>query len=190
MSKRTMADRSLPESIGSTSLPPPSLSPEQEDLCRRMDDLYTKYALKMKPSDMLRGAVFAAQVECRNNPDWIAQAANSLREILYPFWSKNVESVPDKKTEVFKKYGSVLIDQQFVQEVGKLYGLLNDLAHHGSTTTKIDFASYSITEFEKLLADFEKIMHEALTRQIDIHQEIDEILTAGPTKVIEKVANH
>lgn len=183
-----MEDKSLPQSVGADLLTPPSLSSEQEDLCRRMDDLYTKYPLKMKPSDMLRGAIFAARAECQNNPDWVAQAANSLREILYPFWSKHVDSVSDKKVEVFKKYGSVLVDEQFIQGVGRLYGLLNDLAHHGNTSTKVDFASFSIAEFEKLLADFEIIMNEALTRQIDIHQDIDRILTAGLSQVMEEDA--
>ena len=176
-----MEDNFLPPSIGVSSLPPPSLTSEQEELCRKLDELYAKYPLKMRPSDMFRGAIFAATAERQNNPDWVAQAANSLREILYPFWSPHVNSVPDRKTEVFKKYGSVFVDSKFIAEVGKLYGLLNDLAHHGNTSAKVDCASFTISDFEGVLADFEKIMGEALSRQLDVHQEIDKILALGPT---------
>lgn len=183
-----MQDKLLPQSVGSDLLSPSQLSPQQEDLCRRMDDLYTKYPLRVRPSNLLRGAVFAARVECRNNPDWVSQAANSLREILYPFWSSHVDAVTNKKAEAFKKYGSVLVDNQFIQDVGRLYGLLNDLAHHGNTSTQVDFESFTSKEFDKLLADFERVMNEALTRQIDIHQEMDLILAGGP-KVIEEPAN-
>lgn len=80
-----MEDKSLPQPVGGGQLPPSSLTPKQEDLCKRMDKLHARYGLKVKPSDMFKGAIFAARIECRSNPDWVAQAANSLREILYPF---------------------------------------------------------------------------------------------------------
>ena len=33
-----MPDESLPPSIGATPFPPPSLSPQQEELCERLDE--------------------------------------------------------------------------------------------------------------------------------------------------------
>ena len=69
----------------STSDTPSSLvrlTPEQEELCRRMDELHALNQLQTKPSDMYRGALSVIRDE--NNPDRIAQAALSLREILYP----------------------------------------------------------------------------------------------------------
>lgn len=162
-------------------LEPIILSPEQEDLFGRLDDLHEKYSLKAKPSDMFKGALFAAREECRSNPDWIAQAANSLREILYPFWSKHVDGVADRKTDVFKKYGSVKIDETLIENVGRTYGLLNDLSHHGATST-IDFTKFGANDFNNILAEFEEIMKKALTCQIDIHKEIDEILEINPTE--------
>ena len=92
-----MPDELLPQPIGATPLPPPSLSSEQQDLCRHLDELYDQYGLEVNPSDMFRGAMFAIKLECRSNPDRIAQAAHSLREIIYPFWSRQVKSVSDKK---------------------------------------------------------------------------------------------
>lgn len=178
-----MEDKSLPRSVGKGPLPPPSLTPEQEDLCKRIDELHTKYGLKVKPSDMFKGAIFAARIECRSNPDWVAQAANSLREILYPFWSRRVGGITDRKANAFKKYGSVRVDENFIQDIGGLYGLLNDLAHHGSTSTNLDFTTFTIADFEKLLSDFEREMRKALMRQVDIHQEIDKILNNGPSQI-------
>lgn len=181
-----MEDKSLPQPVGGSPLPPPSLTPEQNDLCKRLDDLYAQYDLKAKPSDMFRGAVFVARIECQSNPDWVAQAANSLREILYPFFSNHVPDkvVTDKKGKAFKKYGSVLVDDDFDQDIGKIYGQLNDLAHHGNTSTNKNFITFTITNFEELLSAFERVMCDALTRQIDIHQEIDRILRNDPTQIV------
>ncbi|MCX6353765.1 MAG: hypothetical protein NTZ78_02530 [Candidatus Aureabacteria bacterium] len=181
---KIMTDELLPQPTGGNRLPPSSLRPEQEDLCRRLDELHGLYKLKMKPSEMFRGAIFAIRVECRSNPDWIAQAANSLREILYPFWSSQARTVASKKREALIGYGSVLVDDVLMREVGIVYGLLNDLAHHGSNSTSLDFSTFTISDFERLLADFERIMQDALMRQIDLHKEIDKILGSNPTQII------
>ena len=94
-----MPDELLPPPTGTTPLLPPSLNPEQQDLCNRLDEWHDQYkSLKGKPSKMFQGAIFAIKTECRNNPDMIAQAAHSLREILYPFKSKE---------EAIREYGSV-----------------------------------------------------------------------------------
>lgn len=178
-----MEDKSLPQPVGGGQLPPSSLTPEQEDLCKRMDKLHVRYGLKVKPSDMFKGAIFAARIECRSNPDWVAQAANSLREILYPFWSRYVDGITDRKAEAFKKYGSVRVDENFIQDINRVYGLLNDLAHHGSTSQNLDFATFTIADFENLLLRFERVMRDALMRQIDIHQEIDRILSNDPLQI-------
>jgi len=179
-----MEDKSLPQPVGGGTLPPPSLTLEQENICKRIDKLHIMYSLKVKPSDMFKGAIFAARIECRSNPDWVAQAANSLREILYPFWgSRRVDGITDRKADAFKKYGSVRVDENFIQDIGKVYGLLSNLAHHGSTSANLDFTTFTITDFEKLLLDFERVMRDVLMRQIDIHQEIDKILSSDPSQI-------
>ena len=168
-----MTDESLPPPIGATLLPPPSLSPEQQDLCRRLDEWHEPYGLQVKPSKMFEGAIFAIRPECGSNPDRIAQAAHSLREIIYPFWSPQVKAVSDKnkKGNALKKYGSVFVDEEAVK---KVYDQLNDLAHHRSTSTN----------FEQVIANFVRVMRHVLTRQIDVHKEIDQILSSDPTQSI------
>ncbi len=179
-----MPDEPLPQPIGETRLPPPSLSPEQQELCNRLDEWHKLYGLKVTPSEMFRGAVFAIRPACENNPDGIAQAAHSLREILYPFWSPQVKNVPDKKEAALKNTGSVHRDEAFINEVGKVYGQLNNLAHHRGTSTKPDFSNLTIPDFERLLTEFERVMRKALTRQIDVHREIDQILSGDLTQNI------
>ena len=165
-------------------LPPPSLRPDQEGLCRRLDEWHRHYKLKSKPSDMFRGAIFAIRPECRSNPDYIAQAANSLREILYPFWSPQVRTVPDKKDALIN-YGSVLVDEALTQEIGRLYGRLNDLAHHHyKPSSDLDSSNFKEADFRQLLDDFEQVMKRALTRQFDLHSEIDQILNGTPELLI------
>ena len=179
-----MPDELLPPPIGTTLLPPPSLSPEQQDLCNRLDKLYDQYGLKTKPSKMFQGAIFAIRPECRSNPDRIAQAAHSLRDILYRFWSKRDTTVPDKKEKALKRYGSVHTDEAFMKEVKRVYLDLSNLAHHRGTSTNPDFSSFTISDFERLLAEFQRVMGDVLKRQTDIHKEIDQIFRAEPTQVI------
>ena len=169
-----MADALLPIPAGNTPLSPVRLTPEQEDLCRRLDELYDPYRSEVKlPSEMFRGAIFASRAECLNNTDWIAQAAHSLREILYPLWSPRHKSVPDRKEEVFQRYGSALFDETLTVEVGRVYGRLTNLAHHYSPSS-------AKTDFEDILADFELSMGQALTRQLDLHREFDQFLREDP----------
>ncbi len=168
-----MADELLPQLAGEGSLPPVRLTPEQEELCRRLDELYDPYNLHVRPSNMFRGAVFASRAECRSNPDWIAQAAHSLREILYPIWSPEHKEIADKKRAVFENYGSVSVDDRSIEAVGRVYGRLNNLAHH-------DRAASASSDYEQLLAEFERAMGQALTRQLDLHNEIDELVSSGP----------
>lgn len=168
-----MADELLPQLTGEGALPPVRLTPEQEELCRRMDELYDPYNLHVRPSNMFRGAVFASRAECRSNPDWIAQAAHSLREILYPIWSPEHKEIADKKRTVFENYGSVSVDERLIDAVGSLYGKLTNLAHH-------DRSASTSSDYEQLLYEFERTMGQVLTRQLDIHRKFDKLLSSGP----------
>lgn len=191
-----MPDELLPQPIGTTPLPPPSLSSEQQELCAHLDELYAQEGLQVKPSKMFEGAVFAIRPECGSNPDRVAQAAHSLREILYRFWNpqdqtetvEKTKTVTDKKEEILKnaleRYGSVHIDKPFMRKVWRVYGQLTNLAHHGNTSSNRSFSNFAISDLERLLADFEKVMRGALTRQIAIHEEIDQILSDDPTQII------
>ena len=96
-----MPDETIPQPIGQEPQPVLVLTARQEELCRRLNDLHAYHGLRTRPSDMFQGAVFVARIEARGNPDWIAQAANSLREILYPFWSKQGK-LPGGKAEALR----------------------------------------------------------------------------------------
>lgn len=165
--------------LSDTPLPPVRLTQEQEDLCRRLDELCQPYNLHVRPSDMFRGVVFAGRPECRNNLDWIAQAAHSLREILALLLSSRPGSgtesayMPDDMREAFERYGSASVDSGLMDDVERVYNHLNDVAHHNRVST-------TISDFEQILADFERSMGRALTRQLDLHSEIDEFLRGGP----------
>lgn len=173
-----MADELLQQPLGNAPLPPVRLTPEQEDLCRRMDELYAPYSLHVRPSDLFRGAIFASRAECRGNPDWIAQATHSLREILDPVLRSRLGPgtgtlhIPEDKRDVFQRYGSVSVDI-VLDQVGRAYNRLSDAAHH-----KSNFSTSS--DFELLLTDFERSMGQALIRQLDLHNEIDTFLGSGP----------
>lgn len=172
--KMLKMDGRNPESqpVGDAILPPLSLTPEQEELCERLDEFHSINGLKTKPSDMFRGAIFVSRLNMRSNPDWMAQTANSLRDILYPFG--NTDGVPNQRG-AFRQYGSVRLDPKFTAELGKLFSTLTQLAHHGNGRGSIDHTGIPVPEFEALFIRFEKVMSQALTRQLDVHSDIDQI---------------
>lgn len=175
-----MADE-LKSSLSTSGTQSVSLTPAQEELCRRLDELYDPYGLETQPSAMFRGAIFAIR-EAQNNPDWLAQAAHSLREIFYPCWSPRITTVPYKK-DAFERFGSVFADD-IEENIGRIYGTLSDLAHHGVDAPRLDFSNYTLPMFENLIAHFETSMQRALTRQTDVHNMIDLIVSSDPSQII------
>ena len=141
-----------------------------------MDELHALDHLQAKPSDMFRGAL--SVIEDENNPDRIAQAAHSLREILYPIMSGRVRKSLGAREKPFERYGSVFLEVG----LGRIFGDLNDLAHHGVTSKKLDFLNYTKSDFDKLMKDFESTMRTALIRPIDAHRRIDQFLSDDPTQ--------
>ncbi|HMR55472.1 MAG TPA: hypothetical protein PKD34_02675 [Candidatus Doudnabacteria bacterium] len=173
-----MDDQNLPDSIGSEVVKPPALTPKEEELCQKLDELHSNYNLKVKPSDMFRGAIFTMRSELRSNPDWMAQSANSLREILYPF---SHDGIPNKE-EALRQFGSVRVDTELGDELGRVFGTLTELAHHGNgKSSSVDYLTYTSVQFEELVARFENIMFDVMSRQIDVHNEIDQLLKSAPS---------
>ena len=71
---------------------PLRLSPAQNWICDYLDKLNDKARFcpnNVRPSELIRGAVFVAQNRT-SNPDWMAQAAHSYREILYSVQVQNL----------------------------------------------------------------------------------------------------
>lgn len=160
-------DDALEFSVGGI-LRPIELTPQQEDLCERLDELNQRTIKGSEFSLMFRGAVFALREENRSNPDWMAQSAHSLREILYQFSHKNLNRV-----EVFKEYGSVTADdEKFKEIVGRVNGKITAVAHHQKVL--------SIEQYKQLFEDFQRVLLWALDRQVDVHRQIDLFFSNAP----------
>lgn len=150
-------------------LPPIKLSPQQDDLCKRLDELDQKNIQGQNLSDMFRGAIYATREENQSNPDWMAQSAHSFREILYPFYKKHSKV---KIGDALNSYGSATATEiTFKRSLGTVYGKITDVAHHQS--------DLSNKEYRELINEFEEVLLWALTRQIDIHNQIDELLSGS-----------
>ncbi len=164
------------DTTNETFLLPVRLTPEQEDLCKRLDELYALEQLQASPSEMFRGALTVIKDE--SNSDRIAQAAHSLREILYPIMSGRTRRSSGKRGNPFERYGSVFLKVG----LGKTYRDLNALAHHGVMSDSLDFQDFSVSDFENLMKDFESTMHTALIRPLDTHRRIDQFLSGDLPK--------
>ena len=157
---------------------PAPLDSYQIELCKRMDELHAIFHLHAKPSDMFSGLISA--IENQDNPDRIAQAAHSLREILYPFWSSSskVKLLPCK-TRAFENFGSIISDgdlEIIEKELDRIFDNLSHLAHHGIVPAN---HSYSL-DIEERRIRFERVMERALTRQAEVYNEIDMVLISSP----------
>jgi hypothetical protein len=157
----------LPEIEKNGMLPPVKLTLQQEDLCKRLDLLNQKTIQGQELSKMFRGAIYAIRKEYRSNPDWMAQSAHSLREIIYQFSPKHSKI---RLVDALKMFGSVTTENdQFIEKMGRVRNRIESLAHHRSELT--------IEEYEKLIEEYEMVLMRALERQVDIHKEIDRFLS-------------
>ena len=106
------------------------LSHKQRELCRRLNNFY-KISLNREdfsPSALFQGALFAmSPIRRRQNPDWMAQTAHSLRDILYPFYSSKAVV---KSGRALMQYGSAGNVDNLAVSIGQYNGFLTDVAHH------------------------------------------------------------
>jgi len=158
----------LPGFEKGSMLSPIKLTPEQEELYRRLYSFNQRTIHGQDLSNIFRGAIFAIREECRSNPDWMAQSAHSMREILYLFKSKKTKG---KKYEgnwidAFRFFGSITIEEEekFQEHVGGVYTKISKIAHHQLVSTE---------EYERLIEEYQEALLWALTRQVDVHKEID-----------------
>ena len=142
------------------------LTPERKKFCDMLDALYGPYTeLEASASEMFLGALIAIN-RSDGNPDWVSQAANSLREIIYPLLSSRSE-FKALKNQISKdgKHAEY-------KKVGKMYGKLSKLTHHFCRMSKLDF--------EKLLVEFDATILYVLPQQIDLHRDIETYVSLGP----------
>lgn len=177
-----MEDKMLPKSYGEES-PSPASFPEENELCNRLDALYRSSGVQLKslPSSFFRGALYAMRY--KENPDWIAQVAHSLREILYQFkdnggWRNAIIS-----------YGSTYENDRIGSDVGKYYNFMQDIAHHRFENAEISQLigaskdkpiTVTAEIFESIVLRFGKVLFVVLRRQLETHKEIEDILAQGP----------
>jgi hypothetical protein len=162
----------LAQSFGEGVVEPAPPRPERKDLAERLDELFSMNGRAEKPSNWLNGAAFASQDQLRANPDWVSQAAHSLREILYPLLSPELGGGRDSLRVSLKNYGAAQDLDTSLDKMGRMYGKLCDIAHHGKRIEEVEEKN-----FETLLASFEGVMADALERQFDVHEEIDKLFS-------------
>lgn len=139
---------------------------------------------------MFRGALHSIDASNRaNNPDWMAQAAHSLRELLYPFWESRGRI---RKEKAFAEHGTVGDVDSLTKSVSGYYGFVTSVSHHNwgeacrSPIVKSISGVDKLTEtqvFELMALGFESVLFAALRRQLDAHVEIDHYIAAGTRDV-------
>jgi len=170
-----MKDKALPKSYGE-KIPAPVSFPDKDELCKRLDALYQSSGIQLgsTPSSFFNGALYVLRY--KDNPDWMAQSAHSLREILYQF--KGSGGWPN----AFISYGSTYNVNRIGRDVGAYHGFFTNVAHHNLKEagmspvvggTKSNPLTITDKIFENIVLQFGKVLFLALRRQIEAHREID-----------------
>ena len=178
-----MKDKKLPTSVGQSIFEPIHF-PNLEDICERLDKLYVSSEISpdVKPSEIFRGALYAMHHQHENqNPDWMSQSANSLREIFYDL--EHISGL-DRRS-VLEQYGSTYDEVVRVQEISKYHKFFQDIAHHNLSDASINPIIGGSKEkpieltrkiFEKAVYEYSQILFSVLRRQIDAHNEVDKLI--------------
>ncbi len=171
-------------------LPPIKLNPELSEICDLLDSFYQDYPIKhkrQKASDLIRGAFYATRPECKSNPDWMSQSANSARDLLYPLLSQQNRSL----IKLFKEYAvNQNINNNFEITFSNLdifYKKLTDITHHGTNlsgfTSESEFTEFTEDDYMDLLKSFSLILKNAFSyQQLYVHNLVDLIIVKKQTK--------
>ena len=183
-------------SYGSLILSPIMLNSELSKICQLVDDFYKKsYPTEHKDqkiSNLIKGAFYAARPECRSNPDWMSQSANSAREVLYPLLRSSDHT--NNLIKLFNKYtinqDNQIKDEDFVftfLRLNDIYKKLTDITHH-CVDPKSQMVVVTDEDFINLLDDFSFTLKRAFNfQQLHIHTVIDLMVSQGIVK--EKISD-
>lgn len=165
---------------------------KQRSMCRGLDTLHRWGGLtpdtgghqQRMPTDMFGGALFASREEWEGNPDWIAQAAHSLREILHPFHARSSPKDRDKAKALGlvpedkrRLYRAALESASLLEETDSLWRHLNGFAHHHRREEGLP---HTRDGFVGLLRLFEGVMTRVPPAWGERHPHLDKIAATGP----------
>ena len=147
---------------------PVQLTEWQINLCKKLKDFYDMNSIQFSksPEEMFQGCLFLLEDECENNPDRIAQAAHSLREMLHSFLRQN----KGENREKIRLYGAVHEVEEIQNKAASLYDRLSKIAHHSHDTNMV-----SAVDLKDVVAEFEQFV-DMLKTQPEQNKEIDKIL--------------
>lgn len=184
-------------SYGEALLSPIKLNSELSKICDLLDNFYEKYPKKhkkQKASDLIKGAFYMTRPECRSNPDWMSQSANSARDLLYPLLSVGSKSL----IKLFKDYAkNEDIENSFSAIFSNLdifYRKLTDITHHGTDLkgfgSESEFISFTADDYVNLLRSFSLVLGDAFNyQQLYIHHLIDLIIVKKQGKKTKEDLN-
>jgi hypothetical protein len=137
---------------------------------------------------MFRSALYAMQPAQRGrNPDWMAQSAHSLRELLYPFFKSKAEV---GRRDALSRYGVAGDADALSKAIAVHYSFMTSVSHHEweqaaknsiVKTLPVSDGNDRVLLFEAALSAFEDVLFGALQRQLDVHAEIDAFVSEGRT---------
>ncbi len=159
-------------------------------LISKLDSLKTSEHLNKKYSEIYMGGVYALKEKNRReNPDWMAQSANSFREILYILKKTEAKEVELLLNEHFGKSLTPQEVNEYRSYMTSLYGLFSDLTHHFSGVPDIALQKYRIDknleigvnpltkeDYFAAIKLYKEYLKLFVITALDMHKKIDECI--------------
>jgi hypothetical protein len=137
----------------------------------------------IKYSDIYLGGIQALRENNRiNNPDWMAQSANSFREILYIF-SSNKEKLRIVDNH-YEKYFTKEESEKYSKYIKTLYGLFTDIAHHFCSRNNLD---KTIKINENFAINLKDLNEESYFEIIRLYKQYLNLLIATAVEIHERI---
>lgn len=178
---------------------PFALTERQKKICEYLDILNNGQRFcNVPPSGLFKGALHAIYQDNRKlNPDWMAQASHSLRDIIYGF--------PKAKTkhEAIKKIANKYQEEEMAKEAAALlfdlYNVLTSIAHHFRGKNSLEDTRkrlerngivFSCTGhvvedgcFEQIIEKLEEAWEMSLPSQLRVFNLVDSLFKKEPSDI-------
>ena len=157
----------------------------------KLDSLKTNGTLSRKYSEIYTGGVYALREQNRReNPDWMAQSANSFREILFILQRTEAKGFEILLNDHFAKSLTPQEVNEYRSYMTDLYGLFSDLTHHFSEVPDVTTKKYHIDktleiginplskeDYFSAIKLYKEYLKLLVVTALDMHKKIDECIT-------------
>ncbi|MDD4358301.1 MAG: hypothetical protein PHY30_00620 [Candidatus Pacebacteria bacterium] len=157
-----------------------------QELIQKLDSLKINKLIHKRYSEIYRGGIYALSLKSqKENPDWMAQSANSFREIIYLLYHDNRDYEFCELLNYFLERGHGKDKaKKYATYINNLYKFFSTIAHHSiepkeegyqiDNNFKIDLKSLNKDTYFDAVRYYKKYLKILIVTTIELYQKIDD----------------